>query len=208
MQKLKEIWRELAASYTDNQSLIDELWTEIETHYSAPRRHYHNLDHVAYAMEKALAHRDGIEDVATLQFSVFYHDLVYDVLRDDNEEKSAEKAEEYLASLGVPAEKIAYCREQILATKTHGNNSDHDTNYLLDVDLAILGESIPIYRDYAEKIRREYSMYPIKVYKKGRKDVLSRLLDRDRLFQTYEFYTRYEARARENLRREWEELSN
>src|SRR5690606_34481974 len=97
---------------------------------------------------------------------------VYNITRQDNEQKSADIAEDRLAKLGVPADKISMCQNQIMVTKEHHDSTDNDTNYLLDFDLLILGDTPENYKDYTKKIRNEYSIYPDFLYKKGRKKVL------------------------------------
>jgi len=202
MDELKTCWRALAAHYTKDEALIDQLWQEIVQCYTAAGRYYHTLHHVGYMLGKACEHQDKLSDRDTLLFSVFYHDIVYDPQRQDNEERSAVMAQDRLQQLGMPTGKIAKCREQIRATKSHQAGSESDTNYLLDFDLAVLGESPEVYQDYAQNIRREYALYPDAVYRQGRKSVLEHFLTRDRIFKTEEFRKQYEASARENLRAE------
>jgi predicted metal-dependent HD superfamily phosphohydrolase len=115
-------------------------------------------------------------------------------------------AHDQLTRLGIPNDKIARCQQQIIATKEHQYNSDNDTNYLVDMDLAILGESPEIYKDYSGKIREEYAVYPDFLYKKGRKKVLQHFLGMGIIFKTEEFRDIYEQQARENLNTELQEL--
>ncbi len=206
MLHLKATWQALASRHTDDVQRIAGLWTEIETQYTAPGRHYHNLTHLAYMTELAAAFRTDLEDYDLLLFSIFYHDIIYRPLRKDNERESAELARERLALFELPAETIDRCREQILATQSHRAAEDPDTRYLLDFDLAILGDSPAAYRNYARKIRLEYHMYPGFLYRKGRRQVVRAFLDRDYLFQTPPFREQREAQARENLRKELAEL--
>lgn len=206
MDHLRSIWNELALGYTDNEELIDALWTEMAGNYTAKKRHYHNLSHVNYMIEKAMEYRDRLKDYDTLLFSTFWHDIIYNITRQDNEQKSADFAGDRLTKLSLPAEKIAQCRKQIIATKDHQDKSDSDTGYFLDFDLAILGESPEVYKDYSRKIREEYSIYPDFLYKTGRKKVIQHFLAMDRIFRTNEFQDAYGQQAVENLRTELEEL--
>ncbi|WP_375580332.1 hypothetical protein ABWH96_04655 [Marivirga tractuosa] len=206
MNDLRTIWNELTSRYTENDELIDELWTEIEKKYTAKKRHYHNLTHLEYMTDRAIKHKDLLIDFDTVLFSIFYHDIVYNIKRQNNEQKSAEIAYDRLSKLGVPAYKIAACQNQIIATKDHNDNDSSDTNYLVDFDLAILGDTTENYKTYRKKIRDEYSIYPDFLYRKGRKKVLQHFLDMDRIFKTKEFYENFELPARENLKTELQEL--
>jgi predicted metal-dependent HD superfamily phosphohydrolase len=202
MEELRTIWNALCGRYTDNRELVRELWTEIEEKYSTGKRPYHNLEHLQYMAEKAMMYRESLMDFDTILFSICYHDIVYKPGRQDNEHKSAQIARDRLSRLGLADESVAKCLEQIIATKDHKENADPDTSYLLDMDLAILGESPKIYRAYTAKIRQEYAIYPDFLYKRGRKKVLQHFLQMDRIFKTKDFHAAYEKQARENLEAE------
>jgi predicted metal-dependent HD superfamily phosphohydrolase len=199
---LKEIWKSLTSHYSDDQQLINKLWIEIEHAHTAKGRHYHNLDHLAYMVDLALKFKEALEDLDMVLFSIFYHDFVYNAKKTDNEQKSAEVATQKLSLLNVPETKTMCCQKQILATKKHELAVDQDTNYLLDFDLAILGDSEENYKSYTRKVRDEYAMYPDFMYKMGRKKVLKHFLEMDRIFNTQAFYESHEERARLNLQTE------
>lgn len=206
MKKLKQIWLQLTSGYSSDHELIEQYWCEIEKAYTANGRHYHNFAHLQFMFELAFKHLESLNDKDTLMFSIFYHDIVYDTKRNDNEEKSAEVAGERLTALKIPPEKIKKCRQQIIATKNHLEQKDSDTNYLLDFDLAILGATPETYLEYSKQIREEYSIYPNFLYRRGRKKVLQHILKMDKIFKTSEFYQNCELQARVNLKTELSKL--
>ncbi|WKN44768.1 HD domain-containing protein [Tunicatimonas pelagia] len=206
MKNLSIVWQELTAKYSNDRQLVDRLWDEIEKSHTTKKRNYHNLTHLKYMVDHATRYHDNLSDPDTILFSVFYHDIVYDATRQDNEHKSADMARKRLSKLGVPTDKITKCHAQIIATQSHSFNSDSDTNYLLDFDLAILGESPSIYQEYTNKIRKEYAIYPDFLYKRGRRKVLQHFLAIERIFKTDIFYEDYEQPARANLEAELESL--
>lgn len=146
--------------------------------------------------------KEEISDFDALLFSVFYHDIIYKVTSKDNEEKSAEIAKKRLEKINTPSEKITKIYNQILATKSHKRIEDSDTNFLLDADLAILGNDWQVYENYIHQIRKEYSIYPDFLYNPGRKKVLTHFLEFDEIFKTDHFEGKYEKIARENIQRE------
>src|SRR5690606_21190834 len=95
---------------------------------------------------------------------------------------------------------------QILATKTHKESDNLDDNYLLDLDLSILGKNWNEYEAYIKQIRNEYSIYPNFLYNPGRKKVLEHFLTFDRIYKTDYFRILYENQARENISKEIEIL--
>lgn len=141
-----------------------------------------------------------------LLFAAFYHDVIYDVLQQDNEERSADLAKTTLVELNIPAEVTELCNNHILATKKHEYSACADTNLFTDADVAILGALPPLYREYTGNIRREYSVYPDEVYKPGRIKVLEHFLAMPSIFKTSFFMGRYETQARENINQELAEL--
>ncbi len=206
MKSLKAIWKNLASGYTNNFEIIDALWTELEKSYTTKNRYYHNLNHLEYMLDKAFRYQEKLGDQDTVLFSIFYHDIVYDTKRRDNEQESADIAQDRLTKLSIPTDKIAKCQIQIIATKYHECKGDNDTKYLLDFDLAILGDTPENYENYTKKIRKEYSIFPDFLYKRGRKKVLQHFLNMNSIFKTPEFIEKYETQARKNLTTELQKL--
>ncbi|MBC5992021.1 HD domain-containing protein [Pontibacter cellulosilyticus] len=199
---LKKEWEQLCGKYTSDTALIDTLWEELEQAYTSEGRHYHNLAHIAYMLELAEKYKQEHLKYDPLLFAIFYHDIIYSPTRSDNEERSAELARERLNRIGLPSADITFIKEMILATKSHRPQHNETTNFLLDLDLAILGTGWQKYNVYREAVRKEYSVYPDAVYKSGRKSVLQRFLAQPQIFKTELFRDRLELRARENLRME------
>ena len=137
MINIKDIWNKLSSKYSEDIRFTGELWTEIHIAYSSSKRHYHTLSHLKYMIDKALRFKNKITDFDTLLFSIFYHDFVYNIKQQDNEQKSADIAKDRLTKLDVPFEKVTKCSNQILSTKDHKAFNDNDTKYLLAIDIAI-----------------------------------------------------------------------
>jgi predicted metal-dependent HD superfamily phosphohydrolase len=170
MMSLKERFLHLCTPFTKDPYLIDTLWSEIEKKHSEKGRHYHNLQHLDHIFSEFDSVKSKIESFTVISFSVFYHDVVYDAASKSNEEKSAELAESKLQELNIDQNLIIKVSRQIIATKSHQKSDDSDTNYLLDADLSILGQDAETYREYTQKIRKEYSYILIcSISREGRK---------------------------------------
>lgn len=202
---LQKNFKNLVQKFNQDISLEENLWIEIETYYSYKKRHYHNLSHLENLFEELLPIQEKLQDWDTIQFSIFYHDIIYKASRGDNEERSALLAIERLKEIGYPNDLILKCNHQIIATKSH-EFSDSDTNYFTDADLSILGKSWETYSEYFQQIRKEYKIYPDFIYNPGRKKALHHFLKMDRIFKTEYFFEKYEIQARENLQKEVEFL--
>lgn len=199
---LKETFIALISKYSDNAGLPNKLWTEIEKNYSGRKRHYHTLRHLEDLWAQLINVKKDIQNWDATLFALYYHDIIYNSLRSNNEEKSAAFAESMMKEAAVPQDVIQLCKKQILATKSHLVSGDSDVDYFTDADLSILGQSWEIYAQYCRKVRKEYSMYPDLIYNPGRKKVLHHFLSMERIFKTGFFYDRFEVQARGNMQKE------
>ncbi|XZF15542.1 HD domain-containing protein [Chitinophagaceae bacterium MMS25-I14] len=200
------IFTQTLALYTNDPDLIIRLTNELEQHYSEKARHYHNLYHLDNLLAALLPVKESIHDWDMVVFAIAWHDIIYNTLKQDNEEQSAELAVKRLQELEVTAERIAVCREHILATKGHLVSENADTNYFTDADLSILGAKSNTYHQYAQQIRQEYKFYPDLLYNPGRRKVLRHFLEMEHIFKTAYFSGKYEQQARINLQMELDSL--
>ena len=203
-------WRELGTLFRADEVLSREALGALLAAYSGAGRHYHDLKHIDALLELSRAHRASLIDPMALDLAIFFHDAVYEASRPDNETASATMAGEWLRQLGVDSVMIEKVRGYIEATKHVGGGpeavssaaADPDLDYLLDFDLSVLAAGADVYDAYAAAIRREYSVYPDFLYRRGRAVVLAKLLAMPSLYRTPAFAAAWEARARANLARE------
>jgi predicted metal-dependent HD superfamily phosphohydrolase len=199
---LEETFKSTARNYSGHLLQIDQLWKELVTLYSEKSRHYHTLQHLNNIFADIGIIHNRLDDPDAIMFAAFYHDAIYNVLQNDNEERSADLAAKRMTSLSVPDEKITLVIHHIMATKAHALNENSDSNFLTDADLAVLGNEPGTYRTYCEHIRREYSIYPDDIYLAGRKKVLNHFLQMSSIYKTTQFRVKYEQQARLNISQE------
>ena len=202
---IKEEFFNAAREFSHDQEIAESLWHELAENYSAKTRHYHTLTHLDDMLKHLAPLRDAFRNWPTIIFALCYHDVVYNALRTNNEEKSASLAADRLKRLRVPDEYVTACQRLILATKKH-EAADYETNLFTDADLSILGSDTATYKQYLKNIRKEYAIFPDIVYNPGRKKVLLHFLNMDRIFKTKEFYGQFEIQARKNLESELQML--
>ncbi len=198
---LQERFKSLMASYESSEDIIEDLWSPIHEFYRKKERAYHNLNHLQELFKYHDLYKTQLSSPDIVSFSIFYHDIIYDIWKKDNEEKSAEFALRELQKIDLPAPFYKEIENQILATKTHQAES-LDSKFMIDFDLSILGQSNEIYIDYTKKIRKEYRLIPSILYKKGRKKVLKHFLAKENIYSTVPFKNLYEKQAKENLANE------
>lgn len=199
---LKETFIALLQQYTTDTNLINTYWKEIENGYSNKDRHYHTLAHLENMLKELVEVKTEISNWNTVLFSLYYHDIIYNALKNTNEEQSAELAQKRLRAILIPTPIVENCYQQIIATQKHTLSQDNDSNFFIDTDLSIFGKDWFFYDQYIQRVRKEYGIYPDFVYKPGRKKVLNHFLAMDRIFKTNYFFDKYESKARQNLLKE------
>jgi predicted metal-dependent HD superfamily phosphohydrolase len=194
--RFSELWQRLGATGAVNQA-----FDELAAAHGTPGRVYHTLDHVLDCLARLDEAERASDDRDLVEAAIWFHDIVYDPHRADNEARSAQWASRTLSAAGVPAESVGRIGELIRMTTHSSPPSDRQGSLLCDVDLSILGRGEREFDKYQERIREEYAWVPDPLYRAGRSRILSTFLQRDRIFLTDYFRDRYEAPARTNLRR-------
>ncbi len=204
---LKYKWQKLLEPFMVELSVSQQIFFNLVTAYSTVDRFYHTLQHIQQVLETLEALELVALDFSVIQLAAWFHDVIYDPKSQDNEDKSAAYAEVALTELAIPLATIARVKTLILSTKTHQSPPDDiDCQILLDADLAILGAAESEYKAYSMAIRQEYSWVPDGEYRWGRKQVLDKFLQRNRIYYTSELFLALEERARDNLQGEIRDL--
>lgn len=187
------------------EHLTEELREDLLARWSESHRKHHTVTHLHEMLDAIeLLAQTGIEfDREAVELAAWFHDAIYEIGRDDNEDRSAELARELLASSPVRDE----VARLVLVTKTHKVAAD-DVNgaVLSDADLSVLGSDAFRYRRYAAAVREEYATVPDDVFKPARAQVLTSLLDGP-LFHTAAGRQRWDEPARRNITEEIAALS-
>jgi predicted metal-dependent HD superfamily phosphohydrolase len=190
------MWGQLGAATPDAK-----LHGEVEARYREPHRHYHTLQHLDECFDKLDEIRSFAEHPAEIELALWFHDAVYDVERQDNEEWSADWARMAAVAAGVPRDACERVHALVLATRHQAVPRGLDAEILVDVDLSILGAAPERFDEYERQVREEYSWVPGFLFRRKRKAILRDFLARPRIFSTAHFHDRYEQRARANLER-------
>jgi predicted metal-dependent HD superfamily phosphohydrolase len=183
-------------------------------------RRYHGVRHLRWVVRHALelieaprsgqtgAGQTGARDAGVIVAAAFFHDVVYDVTRSDNEAASARVATQSLIELGWEPDRVDRVASIILATATHTSQpGDLDTAMLLAADLAVLAAEPSAYGDYVRGVRREYTHVNDADWRAGRSGLLRGLLQREHIYDPGLGLDRWELRARANIAAELAELA-
>lgn len=193
----QRLWGELGA-----QVVSGGLMNQLVAAYSERHRHYHTLQH----LRECLAHFDAAASLARrpaeVELALWFHDAVYDPLRDDNEERSADWARDSVLAAGCTPELAERIALLVTATKTHvARDDDLDAALLLDIDLTILGAAPARFDEYERQVRAEFAHVPQDAFDAGRARILQSFLERPRIYLTGAYRDALETAARDNLQR-------
>jgi predicted metal-dependent HD superfamily phosphohydrolase len=186
------------ATLTGDSPTARTEWAAVVAAWSEPHRRYHDLHHLAAVLGLVGELSPAADDPAAVALAAWYHDVVYDPRRGDNEQASAERARAGLRGL-VPGPRLDEVVRLVLLTAGHDPAPD-DANgaVLCDADLAVLAGPPESYAAYASAVRAEYGHLSDETFTAGRIAVLESLLALPALYRL-PAVAGWEPRARANL---------
>jgi predicted metal-dependent HD superfamily phosphohydrolase len=160
-----ETWRELGVR---DCAELRRLHGDVLGRYSEPHRHYHTYQHIAECFEKVRDIISLAEHPAEIGVSLWFHDVIYDTRRHDNEERSADWARNAARKLGVGAERAQRIYDLIMVTRHAAVPDGIDAQVLVDADLSILGAEPARFQEYEAQVRSEYAWVPDATFRSTR----------------------------------------
>ena len=189
------------------------IGTDLMRRWTEPHRGYHDTRHlveVFWALEDLeeggeTTSREGVLG----RLAGWFHDAVYDPAAQpgSNEADSADLATRDLRALGLAPGDIDLVRDLVLDTTTHDVRAGGLPAAFHDADLWILSAPADRYEEYTAQVREEYAAVPDEAFRAGRAAILRPFLEREAIYATPTARDRWEDTARDNLRREVEQLT-
>ena len=192
--RFRELWIKCNA-----KSDADCIYANLVKRYSESHRFYHNLKHIENCLTQIDMLSGNEIDHIALEFALWFHDIVYNPKANDNEENSALVAKSVCEEAELPESFSRNVQRLILLTKHICKPIDYMQKVIIDVDLSILGSDAQTYNIFEMNIRKEYSHVNHRAFLAGRSNLLNGFINRDRIFYTDFFYSKYESSARSNL---------
>lgn len=185
--------------------------------YTELSRKYHNTQHLAHMIHVLMEYFEDSDitysewlkllDVENVILAIYWHDIIHDINRTDNEEKSAELMRIHLDYL--PIEKVDKISKYIMVTNGHDVTSitlDPPSKLMIYLDLAILASEPDAYDSYIYNLRLEYNISDL-AWKHGRRKFLKSMLAREAIFPSGLYLPkRLETVARKNMSKELKDL--
>lgn len=147
---------------------------ELPIRWSEPTRHYHNVNHLIDIIADIQEHRDfkylSTFEKQALLLAAFFHDVIYDPKREDNEDQSIKY---FLSSYTgkSPAMSKTVC-ELIETTKHRKRPLNKLKKIFWESDNAKFSGSYENFLKNEKLIRKEYSFVPAEQYKEKRIEIL------------------------------------
>jgi predicted metal-dependent HD superfamily phosphohydrolase len=182
------------------------LFEAIIARYAEAHRHYHTPRHLEECFEALEGVRGEAERPGEVELALWFHDAIYDTRRHDNEQRSAEWARAVAAEAGLEAQVGERVAALVMATRHEATPVGADACVLVDVDLSILAAEPLRFDEYERQVREEYRWVPEPVFRRERRRILRRLLERPALYNTARMRESHERRARANLERSLSQL--
>ncbi|WAU74869.1 HD domain-containing protein [Acinetobacter sp. TR11] len=197
LSTLEKSWFELHQYYHFSEP--QKVFNKLIAAYSEKQRAYHTLQHLYECLVLVDSIRADLNDAHAVTLALWFHDAIYDPQAKDNELKSAELFEQYLAQ-DLSIDIVQKIKQWIIATQKHESTNELDLQFLLDIDLAILAASPERFAEYEQQIQQEYAWVDLDIYSIKRKQVLAHFYQTEPLYQTEYFQQSLEQRAKENLK--------
>lgn len=197
LDRFQALWRRcLINERTDLSAAIHQQLVEA---YSESHRRYHTLAHIEHCLKmfdqcKSLAH-----NADALELAVWFHDIVLQPGRSDNEALSAEL---YLQlSDQVHRDELRELVARLIIATQHdgGSLEDADAIFMVDIDLSSFGLSWEEFQRDSQDLREECPECSDAEYHRKQEAFRSALATRESFFRSALFRERYEQQAQENL---------
>lgn len=144
--------------------------------WNESHRHYHNLNHLndLLIMINESKSKYSEKEYEKLILTSLFHDCIYDPMKPDNEEKSADFLMECAMDKKNPD--ILEVKQMILDTKTHKPNTKLSESFI-NYDMNIVEGNFEDLLEWEKNISEEFKEYGDD-YKEGRLKFLESLLDK------------------------------
>jgi predicted metal-dependent HD superfamily phosphohydrolase len=196
-QRFYHLLEKLSATLTETAPLI---WQNLQTAYQQPQRKYHTQQHISECLQLFATCQLLATQPLAVEFALWFHDVVYDPHRNDNEQQSAVWASKVLQQGQVTETVTQQIYELIMATAHSQPPQTNDEKLLVDIDLAILAAAPARFAQYQQQIRAEYAWVAEPVYQQKRRQILTRLYNGGDIYHHPELKAALEASACANLR--------
>lgn len=190
------------------KSLLGNFSDEFESICMQMNRPYHNIHHAYDVLDFVYYDIEDETDKEAVVWAALFHDIV------SNEHDSYTCFVKQVCKTVVVSDKVQKRVKELILGTDHSKPlcekqlEDDVLCRFVAADLMILSSDCSVYRDYADKIRKEYPNVSDEEFIKGRIDFLSSMLKprRNSIFPDNGMFDKEERRSIENMQHEINDL--
>lgn len=211
--ELLDRWLALCAriNVKGNHQYHYNLFKRLVYYYNQPGRYYHTLEHIRYCLAKLDEVRELVPNQDIVELAIWFHDAIFEVWADDNEERSANLAIFFLIKLMGLTMVFAMRISHLIRNSAYFRNPPkiditRDAEFFLDIDLAGFGDAEDVFYRNHINVAREFDWIDKGEWRIRQIVVFDFFLKRKPIYLTDYFRDKYETQARANIKRVLTEL--
>jgi len=198
--RFSQLWTQCSTGSTDANT--EDVWRHIHTYYGESHRAYHTLKHIEYCLHALDLAASEVDQPNAVELSIWFHDIIYQPGRADNEQRSAEFFQSVSEGI-LPDTLRLHVTHLILATMHHHHNisppTSSDSQFMVDIDLSSFGLEEVIFGENTQALRYEQPELSDEEFRRSTAAFFKSLLARQRIFYTPYFFEQLEDKARKNI---------
>ena len=204
-QRFISLWQRHA--FTQSGDVPALVFDQLIAMYSEQWRSYHNTEHIKASIGYFDLCKDHAEFGDAIEFSIWFHDCIYELGAADNEAKSRdwflEKTNDYLVpALKQTADVLIMDTCHISVPKTA------DGKLIADIDLTSFGLPWDEYMQDSLAVQSEFPPRPADSVASGKRAFLNNLIKDGQIYYSDYYLENYEHKAQENVQRHLEILND
>ncbi len=190
----------------ENPGIAVEVFNRLSEMYGESWRSYHNLNHIRDCLNYFDACNNHALFPDSIEFAIWFHDCIYEVGAQDNEERSRdwflEKSEGCLNSrLRTIVAKL------IMDTSLNGVPDSKDGKLLADIDLTSFGLPWHKYIKDSTDVQHELMANNITGSDAGKRKFLTSLMEKENIYYSMYYRKYFEQTAQINIQKHLQQLS-
>jgi predicted metal-dependent HD superfamily phosphohydrolase len=195
--RFDDLWsRNLVEGAPNHSSQIYQLLIDA---YNEKQRVYHTQHHIEDCLTLFDEIRNLLENADAVELAIWFHDVIYQINSNENEELSADLFMNMSEGVLRPATRHQVY-QHIIATLHNGSEMlEHDSRYMVDIDLSSFGLPWDKFIQNSRDVRQEMSHIPDEEFYPKQCAFQQSLLKHGRFYQTDYFFRNYEQSALNNI---------
>jgi predicted metal-dependent HD superfamily phosphohydrolase len=191
------LWsRNMLADAEDRSAHIYQLLINA---YNEKQRVYHTQQHIEDCLKLFDDIKHQLHSADSVELAIWFHDAIYQLNAIDNEILSADLFMKLSDSVIQPAIR-QQVYQHIIATLHNGSQMlDHDSRYMVDIDLSSFGLPWEKFLQNSRHVREEMRHIPDEEFYPKQYRFQQSLLKHGRFYQTDYFFRNYEQSALNNI---------